>query len=379
MERAEQQSPGARAAPSFVASLRRMFRAAIVPVVAVLIALAIGAVIIAISGANPLEAYAALLRGGLGNARAIGRTLEKATPLIFGGLAVTLAFKGGLFNIGAQGQLLFGAIVAAYVGFAVQGLPAIVHIPLALLAGAWMGALWAAIPGALKAYTGAHEVITTIMLNFVAINMTDYLADGPWKDTSPGNIVARTPAVADSAVLPDIGSIPLGIVIAVAVAALVWWLIGRSTLGFDLRTVGQNPSAALYAGMSVRRVTIVAMVASGFLAGLGGAIESLGVVGRFQPGFNAGLGFTAITVALLARTNPLGVIPAALLIGAMQAGASRMQFDSGVSPEIIDVVQALILFFVAADMIIRWLIRVRATDTERVTLSSGWVSSKKAG
>ena len=356
-----------------------MLRAAIVPVVAVLIALAIGAVIIAISGANPLEAYAALLRGGLGNARAIGRTLEKATPLIFGGLAVTLAFKGGLFNIGAQGQLLFGAIVAAYVGFAVQGLPPIVHIPLALLAGAWMGAVWAAIPGVLKAYTGAHEVITTIMLNFVAINMTDYLADGPWKDTSPGNIVARTPAVADSAVLPDIGSIPLGIVIAVAVAALVWWMIGRSTLGFDLRTVGQNPSAALYAGMSVRRVTIAAMVASGFLAGLGGAIESLGVVGRFQPGFNAGLGFTAITVALLARTNPLGVIPAALLIGAMQAGASRMQFDSGVSPEIIDVVQALILFFVAADMIIRWLIRVRATDTERVTLSSGWVSSKKAG
>jgi simple sugar transport system permease protein len=152
-------------------------------------------------------------------------------------------------------------------------------------------------------------------------------------------------------------------------------MIGRSTLGFDLRTVGQNPSAALYAGMSVRRVTILAMVASGFLAGLGGAIETLGVVGRFQPGFNAGLGFTAITVALLARTNPLGVIPAALLIGAMQAGASRMQFDSGVSPEIIDVVQALILFFVAADMIIRWLLRIRASDAERVTLSSGWGQS----
>jgi simple sugar transport system permease protein len=356
-----------------------MLRSALVPAVAVLVALAVGAVIIAISGANPLEAYAALLRGGLGNARAIGRTLEKATPLIFGGLAVALAFKGGLFNIGAQGQLLFGAIVAAYVGFAVRGLPAIVHIPLALLMGAFMGALWAAIPGALKAFTGAHEVITTIMLNFVAINSTDYLADGPWKDTSPGNIIARTPAVAKSAVLPDIGSIPLGIVIAVAVAALVWWLIGRSTLGFDLRTVGQNPSAALYAGMSVRRVTIAAMVASGFLAGLGGAIETLGVVGRFEPGFNAGLGFTAITVALLARTNPLGVIPAALLIGAMEAGASRMQFDSGVSPDIIDVVQALILFFVAADMIIRWILRIRASDAERVTISSGWVSSKKSG
>jgi simple sugar transport system permease protein len=372
MERAGDQASGARAGRGPLDAILALLRAVVVPVVAVLIALAIGAVIIAISGVNPLEAYAALLRGGLGNARAIGRTLEKATPLIFGGLAVALAFKGGLFNIGAQGQLLFGAIVAGYVGFAVQGLPPFLHIPLALLAGAFMGALWGSIPGALKAYTGAHEVITTIMLNFVAINVTDYLADGPWKDTSPGNIVARTPAVAESAQLPEIANIPLGIVIAVAVAALVWWMIGRSTLGFDLRTVGQNPSAALYAGMSVRRVTIAAMVASGFLAGLGGAIETLGVVGRFQPGFNAGLGFTAITVALLARTNPLGVIPAALLIGAMQAGASRMQFDSGVSPEIIDVVQALILFFVAADVIIRWLLRIRATDAERVTLSSGW-------
>jgi simple sugar transport system permease protein len=375
MERAGDQAPGAQAARRPSDGIAALLRAALVPVVAVLIALAIGAVIIAISGVNPLTAYAALLRGGLGTARAIGRTFEKATPLIFGGLAVALAFKGGLFNIGAQGQLLFGAIIAGYVGYAIQGLQPLLHIPLALLAGALMGALWGALPGALKAYTGAHEVITTIMLNFVAINITDFLADGPWKDTAPGNIVARTPAVADSAVLPEIANIPLGVVIAVLVAALVWWLIGRSTLGFDLRTVGQNPSAALYAGMSVRRVTILAMVVSGFLAGLGGAIETLGVVGRFQPGFNAGLGFTAITVALLARTNPLGVIPAALLIGAMQAGASRMQFDSGVSPEIIDVVQALILFFVAADVIIRKLLRIRASDGERVTLSSGWGQS----
>jgi simple sugar transport system permease protein len=375
MERADKKATDAQPPAGPRAGVAAMLRAAVVPVAAVLVALVIGAIIIAISGSNPLEAYTALLRGGLGNARALGRTLEKATPLIFGGLAISLAFKGGLFNIGAQGQLLFGAIVAAYVGFAFQGLPAIVHIPLALLAGALTGALWGAIPGALKAYTGAHEVITTIMLNFVAINLTDWLADGPWKDRSPGNIVARTPAVADSAALPEIGNVPLGILIAVLVAALVWWMIGRSTLGFDLRTVGQNPSAALYAGMSVRRVTILAMVASGFLAGLGGAVETLGVVGRFQPGFNVGLGFTAITIALLARTNPLGVIPAALLIGAMQAGASRMQFDSGVSPEIIDVVQALILFFVAADVIIRRLLRMRTAEGEQVTLSTGWGGS----
>jgi simple sugar transport system permease protein len=210
------------------------------------------------------------------------------------------------------------------------------------------------------------------MLNFVALNLTDWLADGPWKDRSPGNIVARTPAVADSAVLPTVGIVPLGVVLALLVALLVWWVIWRTTLGFELRTVGLNPSAALYAGISTRWVTVLAMVTSGFLAGLGGAVETLGVVGRFQPGFNVGLGFTAITIALLGRTHPLGVIPAALLIGAMQAGASRMQFDAGVSPEIIDVVQALILFFVAADVIIRRLLRLRVTERERVTLSRGW-------
>ncbi len=372
MERAEPTAPGAPPMREVLGTLVGGLRAAILPVVAVVAALAIGAVIIAISGADPLQAYAALLDGAVGRSRAIGRTLEKATPLIFGGLAVALAFRGGLFNIGAQGQLICGAIFAAFAGFAITGLPAAVHVPLALLCGALLGALWGAIPGVLKAYTGAHEVITTIMLNFVALNLTDWLADGPWKDRSPGNIVARTPAVADSAVLPTIGIVPLGAVLALLVAVLVWWVIWRTTLGFELRTVGLNPSAALYAGISTRRVTVLVMVASGFLAGLGGAVETLGVVGRFQPGFNVGLGFTAITIALLGRTHPFGVIPAALLIGAMQAGASRMQFDAGVSPEIIDVVQALILFFVAADVIIRRLLRLRAIERERVTLSRGW-------
>jgi simple sugar transport system permease protein len=371
MERAESPSPpqADRLAP-----LRSLLRAMIVPVASVVVALVIGAVIISVSGANPLVAYSALFEGGLGSGRAIGRTLEKATPLIFGGLAVSLAFKCGLFNIGAQGQLLLGAVFAAFIGFSLQGLPAVVHIPLALLVGAIMGAAWAAIAGSLKAFTGAHEVITTIMLNFVAFNLTDWLADGPWKDRSPGNIVARTPAVAPEARLPDIAGVPLGMILAVLAAFAVWWLIWRTTIGFELRTVGQNASAAKYAGISVRRMTVLAMVASGFLAGLGGAVETLGVVGRFQPGFNVGLGFQAITIALLARTNPIAVVPASLLIGVMQAGASRMQFNSGVASEIIDVIQAIILFFVAAESIIRWVLRLRAEEGERVTLSSGWGS-----
>lgn len=352
--------------------LRQAWRAISVPLAAVILAALIGAVLLLVSGADPVAAYSALLKGALGGATPIQRTLEKATPLIFSGLAVAFAFKAGLFNIGAQGQLLFGAIVAAAVGFGIEGLPAIIHAPLALLIGALAGALYGFIPGALKTYTGAHEVITTIMLNFVAINLTDYLADGPWKDPSPTNIVARTPRIFPSAEIPTLGNVPFGFIIAVVAAIVVWWILWRTTLGYEIRTVGLNPNAAQYAGIRVSTMIILAMMISGFLAGMGGAVETQGIVGRFQPGFNTGLGFDGITVALLGRTSPFGVIPAALILGIMRAGASQMQFNAGVAPEITDVITALILFFVAADVIVRWLLRMRATDEEQVTLSTGW-------
>jgi len=344
-----------------------------IPAAAVLLALLIGAIILLVSGANPIQAYSALFQGAFGSMTALGRTLEKATPLVFSGLAVAFAFKAGLFNIGAQGQLLFGAITAAAIGFGIEGLPAIIHIPLAFLGGALAGALYGAIPGALKVFTGAHEVITTIMLNYIAINITDFLADGPWKDTSPGNIVARTPAIQDAARIPSVGGIPLGFFLAVIAAIGVWWILSRTTLGFDIRTVGLNPSAARYAGIKVAFTVILTMVISGALAGMGGAVETQGVVGRYQPGFNVGLGFDGITVALLGKTSPFGVIPAAILVGAMKAGASNMQFTAGVAKEITDVIQALMLFFVAADVIVRKLLRMReASAEEKVTLSSGW-------
>lgn len=341
-------------------------------VAAVLLALVIGAVILLISGANPLTAYLALLEGSFGSMTALGRTLEKATPLLFSGLAVLFAFKAGLFNIGAQGQLLLGALVAAIIGFGVQGLPAIIHAPLALICGALAGALYGAIPGALKAYAGANEVITTIMLNYIAINITDYLADGPFKDRSPGNIVARTPEILDTARIPTVAGIPLGFIIAILVAVVVWWLLWRTTIGFEIRTVGLNPHASRYAGMKVAFVMILALVLSGLLAGMGGAVETQGVVGRYQPGFNVGLGFDGITIALLGKTHPFGAIPAAILVGAMKAGASQMQFTAGVAKEITDVIQALILFFIAADVIVRGLLRMRAGVEEKVSLSTGW-------
>jgi len=182
--------------------LGKVWRGVRLPLVSVLLAMLIGAILLAVSGANPITAYAALFRGSLGSLTALGRTLEKATPLLFSGLAITFAFKAGLFNIGAQGQLLIGAIVAAGIGFGVEGLPAVIHIPLALLGGIIGGGLYGAIPGILKTSTGASEVITTIMLNYIAINITDFLADGIWKDTSATNVIARTPAILPTAEIP---------------------------------------------------------------------------------------------------------------------------------------------------------------------------------
>ncbi len=350
----------------------RILRSISVPVAAILLSLLIGAIILAISGASPIEAYRALWKGSFGSSAAIGRTLEKSTPLIFSGLAVAFAFKAGLFNIGGQGQLLIGAMAAAVAGYSFQGLPFIIHMPLALLIGAAAGGLYAAIAGVLKTYFGAHEVIVTIMLNYIAINLTDYLADGPFKDTEGLGIIARTPAVQESAMIPNIGSVPTGFIIAVVMAGITWWVLQRTTLGFEIRTTGQNPDAAKYAGIKVSSTVILTMFLSGLLAGMGGSVETLGVVGRFQPGFNAGLGFDGITIALLGKTNPFGVIPAALLVGAMRAGSSQMQFDANVSADIIDVILALMLFFVAADIIIRHLLRIKTDEGEQMTLSKGW-------
>lgn len=352
--------------------LLSVWRAIRVPLVAILLALIIGAIILLATGVSPIKAYVALFKGAFGTATYLQRTLEKTTPLVFSGLAVAFAFKAGLFNIGAQGQLLLGAITAAFIGFSLKGLPAALHIPLALLGGGLAGAFYGFIPGMLRSFTGAHEVITTIMLNYVAINITDYLANGPWKDTSPGNIVAMTPQIEQSARIPFIGPVPVGFLIAIVISVVIWYILGRTNLGFEIRTVGLNPHAAKYAGMRTKLILVLTLVISGLLAGLGGAVETQGVVYRYQPGFNTGLGFDGITIALLGRTSPLGVIPAALLIGAMKAGSNVMQFEAKVAKEILDVIQALMLFFVSADMIVRWIIRIRKEAAEEVTLTTSW-------
>ncbi len=372
--------------------LRRLVGSAAVPLLAVFTAVVIGAIFIVLAGFDPREAYLGLIDGAFGDAGSMTRTLVKMTPLVFSGLAVAFAFKGGLFNIGAQGQLIIGSVTSAWVGFALQvdlgnpTLSAIVHITLSLLAGALGGALWGAIPGLLKAYTGAHEVITTIMFNFIASNLISWLlnAGSPGDGIPPGplndgnGVIARTPQIMETARLPVIFDPPgpqalhLGIFLAIIGALLILLLIARSTFGFELRMVGLNPSAARYSGISVKRITVMTMVIAGALAGLAGAMQTLGVNYRYEPNQSLGLGFDAITVALLGSNNPVGVLLAAFLFGAMDAGSTRMQFNSGVPSEIILVVQALILMFVAADQIVRAIYRIRGEGGIGQMLSTGW-------
>lgn len=350
-----------------------------VPFLAILTAMIVGGVIIAMVGGNPFAAYIGLAQGAFGSFKALSETAVWATPYIFAGLAVALAFKGGLFNIGAEGQLALGAVAAALVGYALPEalgfiLPAFLHISLAVGIGMLVGALWAAIPGALKAYTGGHEVINTIMMNYIALNMTSYLLNGPMKDKSPTNVIARTPLIAESARIPPLFEgyrVHWGFVFALLVALVVWWLLWKTTVGFEIRTVGLNPDAAKYAGINFRRTIILTMVLSGLLAGLAGAIEVTGLNYRHELGFSIGYGFDAIAIALLGKTHPLGVVLASLLFAGMRNGATRMQFLTQIPVDIISVIQALILLFVAADAIIRYIYHIRAPE-ERVTLTRGW-------
>lgn len=367
-------------------SLRRIGQMLLIPILAVFTALVVGAIVMWIFGDDPLSAYRGLINGAFGSARAWSTTIRKMTPLILTGLSVAVAFKAGLFNIGASGQFIIGTVCSVAVGINFAGLPVFVHLPLALLAGVAGGVLWGFIPGALKVFTGAHEVIVTIMLNYVAslfagwtvyAGGTQGQTPGPLWDTAAGPI-SRTPEVLESARIPWIFGDPYrihwGVALALLVALLMWWIIFKTTLGFATRTVGANNKAARYAGINVNWITILTMMIAGGLAGLAGAIETLGLNHRFAPEFTGGVGFDGITVALLGQTNPLGVVLSAFLLGALDAGGARMQFDSGVAADIIQVIQALVLAFVAAPMIIRQLYRLRkpSDQVESTVFSSGW-------
>jgi ABC-type uncharacterized transport system permease subunit len=378
--RSEQNKPSETKGQGVGASIAKSLGGLLVPVLAVLTAVVLGGFVIAIAGGNPFDAYLGLLSGAFGSAGAISETTVWAAPYIFAGLAVAVAFKGGLFNIGAEGQLAFGAVASALVGFGLPQigihLPAVVHIPLTVGAGVLAGAIWGGIPGALKAYFGGHEVINTIMMNYIALNLTSFLLNGPMKDPSPSNVSARTPMIDLSAQIPPI--IPgyrfhWGFILALLVAVLIWWLLWKTTLGFEIRTVGTNPDAARYAGINVRRIIILTMVISGALAGLAGAIEVTALNYRHELGFSVGYGFDSIAIALLGKTHPFGVVLASILFGAMRNGASLMQFITQIPVDVIQVIQGLILLFVAADAIIRFIFRIRSKEKQAL-LSRGWGS-----
>jgi simple sugar transport system permease protein len=328
------------------------------------------------SGTDPIEAYLALGEGAFGTRDAIIETLIKTAPFVLAGLGIALAFRGGLFNIGVQGQLFVGSVFTVVVGYAIEA-PAILHIPLALLAGMIGGALWAAIPGYLKARNGAHEVITTIMLNFIAARVINWsiATEGPLR--APRTVVPETRAVLESARLPLLipdSRLHAGVILAVIAALVVYWLLWRTVTGFEIRTVGANPNAARYAGISVESNIVLTMVLSGALAGLGGGIQVLGLEPyNFTTGFSVGLGFDSIAVAVLGGIHPFGVVLASFLFGAMDAGARLMQLRTRVPIDIVTIAQGLILAFVAADQIIRQLYRIRAErEAGPVSLSELW-------
>ncbi len=288
---------------------------------------------------------------------------------------MALGFRAGLFNIGAEGQVWIGAVFAAFVGYSIKGVPAWIHLPLAFLAAAVGGGIWGFIPGFLKAKTGGHEVINTIMMNYIAFRMSDWLLTGPMK--RPNSFNPITPFIEESAKLPRFFGDPirfhLGFFVALGMAALVYWFLFKTKWGFDLRAVGANQNAARYAGMNVAVSIMVAMALSGALAGMAGGNEVLGVNYDLAMGFSAGYGFDSIALALLGKSQPLGVVLAALLFGFLRNGATRMQLTAGIPIYIISVLQAFVLIFVAAPAVIRTIYRLKApAEGEEGVFSGTW-------
>jgi simple sugar transport system permease protein len=369
--------------------------AILVPALALLTALIIGGVIIALTdvdtlsvwGEDPVQAfkltvsgvfdaYKALFVGAVGSPRAISETLFAATPLILAGLAVAVGFQAGLFNIGVNGQMHIGGMAALWVGFTFS-LPAVVHIPLVILGAIIGGGIWGGIAGLLKARTGAHEVITTIMLNFIALFLVDFLLktslfQQPGRNdpiSKAANVSARFPTL--------IGDfrVNIGFLVALVAVAFVWWLMYRSTVGFEFRAVGFNPDAGRYAGMNVAWIYVAVMAIAGGLAGIAGSNQVVGLEPyRGITNFAGTIGFDAIALALLGRSHPVGVLFAGLLFGALRAGGREMQGAAGIPIDLVLVLQALIIVMIAAPELVRAIYRIKTPDDEDKTIvtSGGW-------
>ncbi len=354
------------------AALAWLFRrqSSVVILIALVVSMLIGAILIRLQGVSPWYAYetlfseAVLVDGGL------TRTLQKTAPLVLTGLAVVLPLRVGLFNIGGQGQFLFGAMAGAWIGYAAGGLGfggALLGMALGALAGAVVGS----VAGVLRATRGVHEVITTIMLNYIVAGLTWWLVTGPLQaQSSKTSGIPQTELIPVSGQVGAVAGIPIGFLIAAAFAVLCWWMLARTTLGFRFNAVGANKHAAAYAGISINRIIVLSMVLAGGLAGLAGALEAQGTLHRFEPAIGGTLGFDGITIALLARANPLATIPAAFLVGMLRTGAPGLQFATGIAPEVVDLLLAITLLMVSIPVLGKWIFRSRAEKV--ATSTAGW-------
>ncbi|EAP98060.1 sugar ABC transporter, permease protein [Janibacter sp. HTCC2649] len=361
---------GAPPPPTGVLGFLVRHQAIFVPLIAVVLAFAIGAILIRAQGFNPTYAYRVLFEHSFLTEGGLLATLQKTTPLILVGLAVAIPLKVGLFNIGGQGQLMAGGIGAAWVSYAMRDSSPALLVIVAVVVAVLFGAMWASIAALLKTTRGVHEVISTIMLNSIAVGLIDWFINGgPLSDKNQPFPTSH--AVPEGARLTPLGVIPWGLPVALILAVIVAWMLKRTTLGFELQTVGRNKFAATYAGIGTTKATLVAMAMSGGLAGLAGVFELLQIEPyRYQNGIAGSLGFDGITIALLARGNPLGTIPAAVLVGAMRAGAPTLQFQLGIRPEVVDVLLAITLLMVSLPVIAKWIFRRHAA--KQTQLAGSW-------
>jgi general nucleoside transport system permease protein len=321
------------------------------PLIAIAAALMVGAGLIIIAGKSPIAAYGALFQEAIANYYGFSNTLTKTTPLLLTSLGVLVALKAGQFNIGGEGQIYMGGLGSALVGLYVKGLPLVIHLPLALLAGFLLGAIWGLIPGYLKAVRGVNEVITTLLLNYIAQYFISYLVQGPM--IAPGAPSPFSPKLPESAQLPTIlpqTQTHAGILIALIAAGILWVVFARSPLGYQIEAVGQNPTAARYAGMSVERTIMLVLALAGGLAGLAGASEVMGLKYRLFENFSGGYGFDAIAIAFLSRGSIPGVVFTSLFFGALRSGANVMQRSADVPVTIVYAIQGLTVLFIAISL-----------------------------
>jgi simple sugar transport system permease protein len=342
---------------------------ALLPLIAVPLAMLVGAIMLLFLKVNPLTAFGALFQGAFGDVSAITQTLVKATPLLLVGLGICIAFRGGVINIGGEGQLIAGALAASAIALSIPDMSRIALLPLAVLGGAVAGGLWGGIPGILKARLGVNEILTTVMMNAIALQLSNYLLRGPMID--PAEIAAGT-RIAQSALLPKAvwltrlvprTLLHSGAIIALVLAVIVYIFLWRTTIGYRIRAVGLNPDAAKYAGIRVQFYQAISLILGGAFAGLAGAVEVMGVQHRMLEGLSGGYGFSGIVAALFGKLHPLGAIPASVLFGGLLVGGNKMQRAVQVPSALIDTMLGLVvLFVVSAEIWSRYRARRRATN-----------------